>query len=75
MVLAESDPEEAFRLAGRAGSLASLARPKALIAATEAAVRTGDLPSPRHAPRRPAPRPGTTATGRRWPRPWSCGPR
>ena len=43
MVLAESDPEEAMRLAGRAGSLASLARPKALIAATEAAVRTGDL--------------------------------
>jgi ATP/maltotriose-dependent transcriptional regulator MalT/DNA-binding SARP family transcriptional activator len=43
MVLAESDPEEALRLAGRAGSLASLARPKALIAATEAAVRTGDL--------------------------------
>jgi DNA-binding SARP family transcriptional activator len=43
MVLAESDPDEALRLAGRAGSLASLARPKALIAATEAAVRTGDL--------------------------------
>ena len=43
MVLAESDPDEAFRLAARAGSLASLARPKALIAATEAAVRTGDL--------------------------------
>ena len=43
MVLAESDPDEAFRLASRAGSLASLGRPKALIAATEAAVRTGDF--------------------------------
>jgi DNA-binding SARP family transcriptional activator len=43
MVLAASDPEEAARLAVRAGSLASLGRPKALIAATEAAVRTGDL--------------------------------
>lgn len=43
LVLAESDPEEAARLAARAGSLASLARPKALIAATEAAVRTNDL--------------------------------
>ena len=43
MVLAESDPEEAFRLASRASSLASLSRPKALVAATEAAVRTGDF--------------------------------
>ncbi len=43
LVLAESDPDEAARLAARASSLASLARPKALIAATEAAVRTNDL--------------------------------
>jgi len=43
MVLAETDPEEATRLAGRAVALASLAKPKALIAAARAALRTGDL--------------------------------
>ena len=43
MVLAATDTEEAIHLAARAVAGASLARPKALIAATEATVRTGDL--------------------------------
>jgi ATP/maltotriose-dependent transcriptional regulator MalT len=43
MVLAETDPEEAIRLTSRAVELASLAKPKALIAAARAALRTGDV--------------------------------
>jgi len=43
MVLAETDPEEAVRLTHRAGALASLAKPRALIAAARAAIRIGDL--------------------------------
>lgn len=43
LVAAETDPDEAVRLTARALSHASLARPKALIAAAEAALRTGDL--------------------------------
>jgi DNA-binding SARP family transcriptional activator len=43
LVLADTDPAEAVRLSERALALASLARPKALIAAAEAAIRTGDL--------------------------------
>lgn len=43
LVLADTDTEEAVRLTGRAVALASLARPKALVAAAEAAFRTGDL--------------------------------
>jgi len=43
MVLAETDPDEAIRLTSQAVALASLAKPNALIAATRAAIRTGDL--------------------------------
>jgi DNA-binding SARP family transcriptional activator len=43
MVLAPTDADDATLLAARAMAGASLSRPKALIAATEAAVRTGDL--------------------------------
>lgn len=43
LVLADTDADEAVRLTARAIALASLARPKALIAAAEAAMRTGDL--------------------------------
>jgi len=43
LCLADTDPEEATRLTARALALASLTRPEALIAAAEAALRTGDL--------------------------------
>jgi DNA-binding SARP family transcriptional activator len=42
MLLAETDPQESVRLTTRAVELASLAKPKALIAASAAAIRTGD---------------------------------
>ncbi len=43
LVLADTDCDAAVRLTARALGGASLARPKALIAAAEAALRTGDL--------------------------------
>ena len=43
LVVAETDTDEATRLTARALTYASIVRPKALIAAAEAALRTGDV--------------------------------
>ncbi|MDQ3972971.1 MAG: tetratricopeptide repeat protein, partial [Actinomycetota bacterium] len=43
LALADTDSHAALRLAERAVTVASLARPEALIAAAEVAMRTGDL--------------------------------
>ena len=43
LVAAESDTDEAVRLTARALTYASVTRPRALIAAAEAALRTGDM--------------------------------
>ena len=43
LVVAETDTDEAVRLTARALTYASIVRPRALIAAAEAALRTGDI--------------------------------